>query len=325
MQQPETILVIIENIGKLSRHQKEVIAVARRLAYKNVTLAILGSVNPSTINELQTCSIDTLWIIEHPLLEKYNADSYCHVLMQLIENCTPELIIMPHTYQVRDFAPKLAARLKQSIIADCVGYKLEKDQLVFKRRLFQGRVQADIFTENTYPVIVTLQAGCFDIDIEAKIKPLDIKTFKVQLPDDIIRTTAGPAFKETDNAIDLSKSEIIVAVGRGIKSAEHMPMIEKFAQLLGAEVAASRPVCDQNWLPPERQIGSSGQSVSPGIYFAIGISGAIQHILGMRSASTIVAINHDKDAPIFQIADIGIVGDLFEIIPALIKRLEDEK
>jgi len=326
MQAPANILVLIESSRKLSLHQKQTIALACQLSQEKVLLGVMGNSNESLLNEMQNLPVEVICLVEHELLEHYNAESYCLLGQLLIEHYTPDLVMMPHTYQTRDFSPKLAARFQCSIIADCTGYHWENKQLILERQLFQGRLQADISASEQSPAFITLQAGCFSSDWNKKITTaVQIQRLEIELSTELLSSTSEVAYRALTNSIDYSKAEIIVAIGRGIKSLEHITMIDKLAHLLGGEVAASRPVCDEKWLPSERQIGSSGQSVSPRIYIAIGISGAIQHIIGMRSSKMIVAINQDKNAPIFQIADIGIVGDLFEIVPALIKRLEAEK
>jgi electron transfer flavoprotein alpha subunit len=233
---------------------------------------------------------------------------------------------MSHTYQVRDFAPKVAASLGRAFISDCIGYRKDEDGVIFVRQIFQGKINADVAFVGEPPYFVSFQAGAFRSDeAVGGITPAEVRPLRVDLSTTEIRTRPLELFREAKQAVDLTQAERIVAVGRGIKSQENMALAEKLAEVLGAEIGASRPICDSGWLPMERQIGSSGQTVSPKLYLALGISGAIQHVVGMKGSRTIVAINKDRDAPIFDIADYGIVGDLFEIVPALIKQLEAAK
>jgi electron transfer flavoprotein alpha subunit len=225
---------------------------------------------------------------------------------------------------VRDFAPKLAAALGKGMIGDCIGYRDEGGKLVFVRQMFQGKTAADVVFEGAAPWFATFQAGAFRADLVAAraAGSAPVRTVPVHLDAAKIRTKPGELFREAKQAVDLTQAPVIVAIGRGIKAPENIPMAEKLAKLLGAELAASRPICDEGWLPMERQIGSSGQTVAPKLYVALGISGAIQHVVGMKGSRTIVAINKDSNAPIFEVADYGVVGDIFELIPALTQELE---
>jgi len=241
----------------------------------------------------------------------------------VIESAKPQLVLFPHTYQVRDFVPKLAAMLGKGMVGDCIGYRLEGGKLVFVRQMFQGKTAADVTFLGDGPWFASFQSGSFRADqvaaSESGAKPVHRVT--IELKAEQIRTKPLELFKEAKSAVDLTQAPLIVAVGRGIKAPENIPQAEAVAKAMGAEIAASRPICDEGWLPMERQIGSSGQTVAPKLYLALGISGAIQHVVGMKGARTIVAINKDQNAPIFEIADYGVVGDIFEIMPALTEAL----
>jgi electron transfer flavoprotein alpha subunit len=238
----------------------------------------------------------------------------------------PRVVLFPHTYQVRDFAPKLAASLGKGMIGDCVAYRHENGKLTFVRQMFQGKTVADVVFEGAPPWFATFQAGAFRADLVARgASKAPVTPVHVELKAEQIRTKPLEIFREAKQAVDLTQAPILVSVGRGIKAPENIPMAEKLARLLGGELAASRPICDEGWLPMDRQIGSSGQTVAPKLYLALGISGAIQHVVGMKGSRTIVAVNKDQNAPIFEVADYGIVGDLFEIVPALIEELEKTK
>ena len=261
-------------------------------------------------------------MIDSPLLEPYTPDAYTDALQRAIGQLAPTHVVFPHTYRTRDFAPKLAARMARPFIADCIGVKAG-DRPTFFRPVYQGKLVAEMAAEGEHPHFVSIQIGAYRAD-QAKrgSATAPVNRMSVTLDASAIRQRAEEPFQEAKQAVDLSQAERIVAVGRGIKGQEHIALAEQLASALGAQLAASRPICDSGWLPMERQVGSSGQTVAPKLYVALGISGAIQHVVGMKGARTIVAINKDADAPIFEIADYGIVGDLFEIVPAMIAVLE---
>ncbi len=237
---------------------------------------------------------------------------------------SPKLVLFPHTYQVRDFAPKLAAKFGKPLASDAVAVHVSGQRVVFVKQLFQGKLSADVGFGLDETVFASIQAGAFR-SAEPGNADAPIETVNVTLDAAQIRSKPEEPFREAQRSVDLTSAETIVAVGRGIKEKDNLPVIEKLAQALGAEIAASRPICDNGWLPMDRQVGSSGQTVSPKVYFAIGISGAIQHLVGMKGAKTVVAINKDENAPIFEIADYGVVGDLFEVVPALIEEVKKVK
>ena len=318
------ILVIAEQRqGKLHRASWEALAAAQDLAGDQpVEALILGSGVSDAAAELAKAAVGAVHAIDAPPLEAYTPDGYVEALQQAIGQLKPSHVILPHTYQTRDFAPKLAARLDRALITDCVGIK-GGSKPTFIRPIFQGKLTAEVAAEGELPHFVSLQIGAYRGDSAKRgAAAAPVKTMSVSVDPAGIREHPEPPFQETKQAVDLSQAERIVAVGRGIKAQEHIALAEKLAAALGAQIAASRPICDSGWLPMERQVGSSGQTVAPKLYLALGISGAIQHVVGMKGARTIVAINKDADAPIFEIADYGIVGDLFEIVPALISELE---
>jgi electron transfer flavoprotein alpha subunit len=250
------------------------------------------------------------------LLAGYTADGYVLALEQLLRKLEPAYIVYPHTYDVRDYAPRLAARFGQVLIPDVIDIQFRDSRPIFVRQLLQGKLQADYSHPGTGPCFFSVQAGSFPADaLEPAAPPPEV--FAPELQPSQIRTQPGEPFREAAQTVDLSSANIIVSVGRGIKDKENLPIVEALADALGAELAASRPICDNGWVPMERQVGSSGQTVSPKVYIAVGISGAIQHLVGMKGSKSVVAINKDENAPIFEVADYGIVGDLFDVIPAL--------
>lgn len=284
---------------------------------------VIGKGVSGLASEVAAKKVDEVLLVEHDLLKDYTPDGFALSLKQVVEQVKPDLVLLPHTYQVRDFAPKLAASLGKGMIGDCIGYRNEGGKLVFVRQMFQGRTAADVVFQGAAPWFATFQAGAFRADlVKDGGAPASIRNVSVNLSTGQIRTRPGELFREAKQAIDLSQAPIIIAIGRGIKEPANIPMAEKLAQLMGGEIAASRPICDEGWLPMERQIGSSGQTVAPKLYLALGISGAIQHVVGMKGSRCIVAVNKDANAPIFEVADYGIVGDIFEIIPALTEQLE---
>ena len=242
----------------------------------------------------------------------YTADAYAAAVEELIRKENPTLVVFGHTYQTRDYAPKVAARFGRVLIGDVIAGKSP----VFTRQMFQGKFNADVRVTGDGPHFVSIQAGAWRADDS----PVQAEKFTPSTT--ASRQIAEPPFREAARAVDLTAADIIVSVGRGIKEKENLPVVEALAQALGAELAASRPICDAGWLPMDRQVGSSGQTVSPKVYIAVGISGAIQHLVGMKGAKTVVAINKDPDAPIFEVANYGIVGDLFEVVPALVEEIK---
>ena len=318
------ILVIAEQReGKLNRATWEAIAAAQQMsAGMPISVAVLGAATGAIAPELASASVAEVLVAEHAALDPYTPDAFAAAAIALIESAKPTLVLLPHTYQTRDFAPLLAARIRKPLITDVTGINGTGTGATFVRPMFQGKLAAQVKPQGGTPALVTIQIGAFRADAVQKGGSAAVKKVDVQIDTAAIRQKPEAPFREAKQAVDLGQAERIVAVGRGIKSQENIPLAERLAKAMGAEVAASRPICDNGWLPMERQIGSSGQTVAPKLYVALGISGAIQHLVGMKGSRTIVAINKDAEAPIFEVADYGIVGDLFEIAPAIIAELE---
>ena len=322
------ILVITEQRdGKWNPVSFETLVAAQQMAAaqpgSRVAGVVIGKGVRSLADELAANQLAEVLLVEHDLLDRYTPDGFTIALGQAVTQFQPDLVLFPHTYQVRDYAPKLAASLGKGMIGDCIGYRAEKDRMVFVRQMFQGKTAADVSFTGAPPWFASFQAGAFRGDQIARgAASAPVTKVTVDLKPEQIRTKPLELFREAKQAVDLTQAPILVAIGRGIKAPENIPMAEKLAKLLGGELAASRPICDEGWLPMDRQIGSSGQTVAPKLYLALGISGAIQHVVGMKGSRTIVAINKDKNAPIFEVADYGIVGDIFELIPALTELLE---
>jgi electron transfer flavoprotein alpha subunit len=321
------LLITEQRDGRWNKVSWETLAAAQHIAQSvkgTLSGVVIGRGVEALAGELAGYELDEVLLVQHDLLGEYTPDGFTIALRQAIEGQKPDLILLPHTYQVRDFAPKLAASFGKGMIGDCVACREENGKLIFVRQMFQGRASADVVFTGEPPWTASFQAGAFRGDLAAKQASgkAPVKPVSVQLTATQIRTKPLELFREAKQAVDLTQAPILVSVGRGIKAPENIPMAEKLAKLLGGEISASRPICDEGWLPMDRQIGSSGQTVVPKLYLALGISGAIQHVVGMKGSRTIVAINKDPHAPIFEIADYGVVGDLFEIVPALIEELE---
>src|SRR5277367_2702890 len=333
---PDTVLVVAEQReGKLNRVSFETIASAQSIANETgwaVEVVLPGNNLSDPAAELSAKTTGKVYALESLALENYTSDAYVAALKHFIAEKQPKLVLFPHTYQVRDFAPRLALALDRTLISDSTGYKYEAGtspdgnggKLLFTRQMFQGKFSADVSFTGDAPWLATIQIGAFRSD-QAEAGSAPVENVSAAVADGAARVTPHEVFQEAKQAVDLSQAEVIVAVGRGIKEQKNLALAEELAKVLGGEVAASRPICDNGWLPLERQIGSSGQTVAPKLYFALGISGAIQHIVGMKGSRTIVAINKDSEAPIFEIADVGVVGNLFDVVPAVTEEIRKAK
>jgi electron transfer flavoprotein alpha subunit len=319
------ILVIGEQRGgKLNRTTWEAVAAAQALD-REIRIAIAGANIGGIASELASAAAEgvaEVLVVDHPTLEKYTPDGYTAASQAAIDAVSPTVVLLAHTYQTRDFAPKLAARLGRALITDVTAVKQSDGKTLFVRPMFQGKLSAEVEPLGAGPHFATLQVGAYRADqVKTGASPSAVRAITLQLDASAVREKPEAPFQQSRQAVDLTQAERIVAVGRGIKGQEHLGVAQKLAEALGAEIAASRPICDAGWLPMERQVGSSGQTVAPKLYVALGISGAIQHVVGMKGARTIVAINKDAEAPIFEVADYGIVGDLFEVVPAIMAEL----
>ena len=326
----DTILIVVEQReGKLNRVSLETLTAAQAIAAEtnwDLEAAVAGGSVDAIVQEIAKVKVKKIYAIESPKLERYTADAYVSELKQFIGSKQPKLVLMPHTYQVRDFAPRLAAALGRTLISDAIGYRRDGTKLVFTRQMFQGKFTADVSFSCDPPHFATFQAGSYRGDrVEMGASAAPVEKIAAQADGSAVRVKPLEIFKEAKQAVDLTQAEIIVSVGRGIKEQKNIELAKALADALGGEIAASRPICDSGWLPMDRQIGSSGQTVAPKLYLALGISGAIQHIVGMKGSRSIIAINKDAEAPIFEIADFGVVGNLFDIVPALTEEVRKAK
>ena len=322
-----SVLVVTEQQGGVwHRMSFETLAAGQEAAQAldcPLVVAVAGSNVEKLAAEVAAKQVSEVVTLDDDALGAYAADAYAEALRQALGQLNPRVVLFPHTYQVRDLAPKLAASVGRAFVSDVVGMRFEDGKPVFVRQLFQGKLHGDVSVESEAPYFASVQSGAYRSDaVREGDAPAPVRALDLDLDSSAARTEAEAPFQDAKDAVDLSAAEIIVSVGRGIQDPDNIPQAEALAKALGGELAASRPICDNGWLPLDRQIGSSGQTVTPNLYLALGISGAIQHVVGMKGAKTIVAVNKDSGAPIFEIADYGIVADLFEIVPALVKAIE---
>ncbi len=319
------ILVFIEHSnGVLNKTSLEAITAAQAIG-RDLGLSIAAVIpggGDALTQDIAQYALEKVIVAKNDKLATYTPDAYADAWEAVIKAESPQFVVMAHTYQVRDFAPMVATRFGRELVGDCIRYRNDGGKLVLTRRIFLGKLDADVTIGGDAPYFITFQSGAFRGDAAEKGNAA-VEEMDVAVGD--VRMTPEAPFQEAKAAVDLTKSEAIVAIGRGIKSQENIALAQELADVLGADLAASRPICDSDWLPIDRQIGSSGQTVSPKVYIALGISGAIQHIVGMKNSGTIVAINKDSEAPIFDIADYGIVGDLFEAVPVMIEEIKKAK
>jgi electron transfer flavoprotein alpha subunit len=326
----DTILVVVEQReGKLNRVSWETVVAGQALAAETgwtLEAAVLGEGVNGIALEVAGKKVAKVYDVESPALKSYTPDAFSAALKQFLESKQPRLVLMPHTYQVRDFIPKLATMMQKSVISDCTGFRKDGEKLLFTRQMFQGKFSADVSFTGDGPWFVTFQNGAFRGDkVEGGASAAPVEAVSAEVPGDAVRNKPQEVFKEAKQAVDLTQAEIIVSVGRGIKEQKNIDLAKQLAEALGGEIAASRPICDSGWLPMDRQIGSSGQTVAPKLYLALGISGAIQHIVGMKGARSVIAINKDHEAPIFEIADVAVVANLFDVVPPLIEEVKKAK
>lgn len=321
-----SILVFIEHKDcVLNKTSIEAVAAAQSIGKDlgmKVSAVIACDRDCGMVQEIAGYDLEKVIVAKNAHLSTYTPDGYADAWEAVIKRENPSYVVMSHTYQVRDFAPKVAARFGAEVVGDVIRYANNGGSLVFTRRIFLGKLDADVTVSGGGPFFVTFQSGAFRAESAAKGSAA-VESIDVEVAEPRMKPEAP--FQEAKASVDLTKSEVIVAIGRGIKSQENIAVAQSLADVLGADIAASRPICDSEWLPIDRQIGSSGQTVAPKLYIALGISGAIQHIVGMKNAGTIVAINKDAEAPIFDIADYGIVGDLFEAVPVLVEEIRKAK
>ena len=320
-----SILIILEdNNGKIHRMGLESIAGAQKLASSTglkTSAVVMGSNADALADEASQFDLGEVIRIKDELLSNYSSDGYAHAVKQIIDSESPTYVLFGHSYQVRDYVPKLSAKLMKPFLADNIALNVDGDTMTLTKQMFNAKLFSDVAPSDAGPHLISLQSAAYNADTIASGSP-SVRDYEVSLDSSMLKTQSEEPFKESAEDLDLTAAELIVSVGRGIGKEENIPLAQEFAKTIGAELSSSRPVVDSGWLPSVHQVGSSGQSVAPKMYLALGISGAIQHVVGMKGSKNIVAINKDPDAPIFEIADYGVVGDVLEILPKLNEALK---
>lgn len=320
------ILVVLEGAhGAIHRISKEAITAAQALGKdlnQEVSILVFGSDADAMAKEASGFDAEEVLLINNDNLNSYSADGYAGAIKQVVAREKPKFVLMGYSYLVRDFFPKVSARLQKPLITDVITYKNDGG-LLFTKQVLHGKLTVDIEPKVTDPVLIAFQSAAYSADNLAT-GSANVRNVDIELSEDMLKTSSEEPFQEDTGGVDLSSADKIISIGRGIGKEENMPLVKELAEALKAEIGASRPIVDAGWLPSSHQVGSSGQSVTPNLYFALGISGAIQHVVGMKGSKNIIAINRDPDAPIFEVADYGIVGDIIEIIPKLTEVIKDQ-
>lgn len=321
------ILVVLEGAnGAIHRISKEALAAAQSLGKEldqTVSILAFGNNADNLAKESSVFQAEEVLLINDDKLNNYSADSYAEAIKQVVEKESPTFVIMGYSYLVRDFFPKVSARLQKPLITDVVGYKNDGGNVLFTKQVLHGKLTVDIETKVDGPVLIGFQSAAYSAD-SLENGSANVRNVDIALDESMLKTTSEEPFQEDTGGVDLTTADNIISIGRGVGKEENMQLVKDLAEALKAEIGASRPIVDSGWLPSSHQVGSSGQSVTPNLYFALGISGAIQHVVGMKGAKNIVAINRDPDAPIFEVADYGIVGDLLEIVPKLTEVIKNQ-
>ncbi|MBC8346072.1 MAG: electron transfer flavoprotein subunit alpha/FixB family protein [Candidatus Marinimicrobia bacterium] len=321
----DILIVLEDNNGKIHRMGLESIAAAQQMAGDlglTTGALVMGAHGDALAEEASGFNIGEVLKVNSEYVASYSSDGYAEAVKQVIEQENPNYVIFGHTYQVRDYAPKVSAKLMKPFLVDNVAVRSNNGKPVFTKLMFNGKLFSDVHANGDGPFLISFQSAAFSSD-KAESGSADVRDCSVNIDASMIRTESESPFQEEAGGVDLTSANIIVAIGRGIGKEENVPLAQDLAKAIGGELASSRPVVDAGWLPSAHQVGSSGQSVSPKMYLALGISGAIQHVVGMKGSKNIVAINKDSEAPIFEIADYGVVGDVLEIIPKLTEALNE--
>ena len=319
------ILVVLENQrGNIHAFSQEAVVAGQQLSEKlglDLSILCLGENASSLRDQASDYKAKNLILAQHDIINTYSADGYSKALSQIVSELSPKYVLMGHSYMVRDFLPRVSAKLDIPFVSDIIAVEYDGDSPIFSRQVFNAKLATKVeATSDT--VLLSFQSAAFSSDGMQIGGSENQSDFSVNLEASDIKSQSEAEFQESASGVDLTTAELIVSVGRGIESQDNLPLVESLASAMGAEIASSRPVVDMGWLPPYRQIGSSGQAVSPKLYLSVGISGAIQHVVGMKGSKTIMAINKDEDAPIFEIADYAIIGDLMEIVPKLTEEIQ---
>jgi electron transfer flavoprotein alpha subunit len=322
-----TVWIVLQHRdGKLARQSREAIAAGQQIAAATGRVAeavLLGSGVEALANEIAgSCALAAVRVADHPALAGYTPGAYVGALAPAIRDAAPAWIVFPHSYQTVDYFARLAQEIGAGLLPEVTSFASGDGGLVWTRPVLGGKLVSRVRVKGEGTVLVSVQSGAFSADGvaagSAPVEPLPVGAIAADREILGVEDVGG-------GQVDLTKAPAIVAVGRGVGGEDKLGPVRELAAALGAEIGASRPVIDSGWLPRDRQIGSSGQTVAPKLYLALGISGAIQHVVGMKGAGCVVAINKDPAAPIFNLADYGIVGDLHEVLPELIAAVREAK
>jgi electron transfer flavoprotein alpha subunit len=312
-----TILTFAElRDGKPRRASLEVVSEARRLAgalAASVGAVVVGPGSEDAAGELASYGADVVRVFDDPALAGYATEAYARALAQAIAETKPSVVLVPFTATGKDFTPRVAARVGTGLASDCVALEAKGGRLVARRPVYAGKAYATVEWAGE-PQMATLRPNVFPLGKPDPSRKAEVVTATV---DASARARVTAVQATAQGKVQLTEAQVIVSGGRGLKGPEHFHLVESLAGAMGAAVGASRAVVDAGWVDHQMQVGQTGKTVSPSLYVACGISGAIQHLAGMSSSKTIVAINKDPDAPIFKVADYGILGDLFEVLPKL--------
>jgi electron transfer flavoprotein alpha subunit len=322
-----SVLIVAEiQAGQIREASYELASVAQQVASasgRDVKSLVLGKDIGSLAEAFAKRGGGSVYAADHELLAGYTAETSAAVIRAAVEASDADLILLSNTPSGWDVAPRVAAALDAGFISDCFHVGVEDGSLVFKRRVFNGKLDAHL-SASSEKVVATVQPGAiepFEGSTDGSVQTLEVALDAAALRSRFVETKQAEA-----TGVDLSKADVIVSGGRGVGGTENFEgVIQPLAEVLGGALGASRPVVDAGWMPHQHQVGSSGQLVSPKLYIAAGISGAIQHLVGMKGANYIIAINKDPDAPIFEVANVGVVGDLLEVVPALTKAIQAAK
>lgn len=315
------VLIIAEvKDGTLKKTSYELLAQAQALGADDVTALLLGKGVAGLADQLAHYGANKVLLAEHDLLEHYTTDAYTHVAKQAIDSIQPELVLFAATSNGKDLAPRLAARMDLGLVSDAVELKHEGGKFVAVRPMYAGKAFAQVSLQSS-PALVSMRPNVVSVGAADASRSAETTALDVALSEDLIRAKVVGFEKPESGKLDVAEADIIVSGGRGLKGPENFPMIEKLADVLGGAVGASRAVVDAGWRPHSEQVGQTGKTVSPTLYVACAISGAMQHLAGMSSSKYIVAINTDPEAPIFKAASFGIVADVFDVLPELTEKL----
>jgi electron transfer flavoprotein alpha subunit len=320
-------VVVEHDDSELRRVTLELLTEGKKLGSRlneEVAAVLIGHKVTNLAKTLAEYGADKIYLVENELLDKYTSDGYVHALVGAISKHKPSIVLIGATPRGRELAPRVAARLQVGLTADCTGLEIDdKGQLLQIRPAFGGNIMATILSPYTRPQMATVRPNVMKVGESDGTRQPNIVNVDVNISPRTVRTKLGQSVKEVTGAVKIEEANVVVSAGRGIGSRDNLRIIEELASVLNGAVGGSRAIVDVGFLPHHQQVGQSGKTVSPRVYFAIGISGAIQHIIGMQSSDFIIAINNDPEAPIFKVADIGIVGDLFKIVPAITEELRN--